>query len=228
MIASSVQKVAEIYLNTEAWRKEGNVLKMRNVISENKNGIRGVDVAADATIVAIAAIAAIFALQVMFQIVGAVHYDVFPDWLWGICDALILVTPFILGLIPGVICCMPNFIAEIIWLIVKGYLGAFLHGAAFMTTVVLAGVTETFFRKVGFKISVPLYVLAFEASLIFENFLYRLLRTLFLTSKTSQFTFGNIFRTTFSIGNLVCLLLLLAVLIYRYMSVTDKDEKSGK
>ena len=77
----------------------------------------------------------LFIIQVLSQAIGALFYSSFPDWFWATCDALILVTPLMFGLVPGVICCLPNFVAEIIWLIVKGYLGAFLHGVAFMVAV---------------------------------------------------------------------------------------------
>ena len=168
------------------------------------------------------AIAAVFVLQVMLQIVGAVHYDIFPDWLWSICDALILVTPLIFGLVPGVLCCLPNFIAEILWLVIKGYLGAFLHGAAFMAAVVIAGAAEKVIKKKTGYVRTVLYIFVFEASLILENLLYRALRTVFLSPKTSQFSFDAVFKTTFSLGNAICLLILLFAIYMPKKSLAGK------
>ena len=153
-------------------------------------------------------ISIIFIIQVLFQIVGSYCYGTFPEWMWSICDALILVTPFIFGLGAGLICCLPNTISEIGWLIMKGYMGAFLHGIAFLLTVVVCGCLQIRLRKK----EIHWYVICFEVSLVLENFLYRLLRTVFLTSKTTQLTFLNLFQTNLSIGNIVCLFLLIFLL----------------
>ena len=157
----------------------------------------------------------LFLLQVLFQAVGSFRYEDFPAWLWSVCDALILVTPFLLGLLPGVICCLPNTVSEILWLILRGYKGAFLHGAAFLLTVLLAGLLEKPLKKTQGKRRFLFYPLAFEGSLILENTLYRLLRTVFLASKAAQLTAANLLATTLSVGNPLCLGILLLTLFCR-------------
>ena len=157
---------------------------------------------------------AVFILQVLLQAVGAACYSLFPDWLWTACDALTVVTPLIFGLIPGVICCLPNLIAEILWLMVKGYLGAFLHGIAFMVTVVLLGLAgEALQRRITARMPLRVSCAAlFELGLVFENLLYGLLRAAFIVSKTSPVTAGAVLKTTLSVGNPVCLAILIVAI----------------
>ena len=159
------------------------------------------------------ALTAIFSLQVVLQVVGAACYSLFPDWLWAICDALILVTPLLLGPVPGVICCLPNLVAEILWLAVKGYLGAFLHGIAFMLTVLALGAAgQAVGRRCVTKAARCVSgAVLFEAGLIFENLLYCLLRAVFIASAASPVTASAVLKTTLSVGNPVCLALLLLV-----------------
>ena len=168
------------------------------------------------------AILIMFIIQVASQAIGAAFYSSFPEWFWTTCDALILVTPLMFGLAAGLICCLPNFVAEILWLIVKGYLGAFLHGVAFMAAVVILGLagqmTERKLQKhqTGKGLTISLCVahtVLFELGLILENFLYCLLRAIFIVSKTSPLTLKAIFKSTLSVGNPVCVVLLIAAVV---------------
>ena len=161
------------------------------------------------------AVLSMLILQIVFQAVGATCYSLFPDWLWALCDALIIAAPLAFGLIPGVICCLPNLIAELLWLIVKGYLGAFLHGVAFMTTVVALGLTERALwrRSMATPAACASRAALFELGLVLENLLYCLLRAAFIASKTSPVTVKAVLKTTLSAGNPVGLAFVIVVVM---------------
>ena len=125
----------------------------------------------------------------------------------------------------------------------KGYLGAFLHGVAFMVAVVLFGlIGQAIDRKIhgkefpntksvvgirwsnGIKAgnnahrkSLRQYVIwhtvLFDVALVFENFLYCVLRAIFIVSKTSPITVTAVFKSTLSIGNPVCVVLLIVAIM---------------
>ena len=157
----------------------------------------------------------LFVVQIIFQIIGAGFYSSCPDWFWTICDALILVTPLIFGLAAGIICCIPNFVAEIFWLIMKGYLGAMLHGIAFMISVIIIGLlAQAVDKKIKNKNNMMIrfcvsHIVIFEIALIFENFLYGLLRAIFIVSAASPLTAESILKDTLSVGNPVCVVLMI-------------------
>ena len=161
-------------------------------------------------------IALIFLAQILSQVIGAVYYSALPEWFWSIFDALILVTPLIFGLGPGVFCCLPNTAAEVLWFAAKGYMGVLFHGIAFLITVLLEGVLCPGLKKGR--------LLLFELALVFENALYCLLRQLFLSSSKPQLTMQAVFKTTFSVGNLLCLGLLVFAMWYR---VKKRDENKA-
>ena len=57
------------------------------------------------------------------------------------------------------------------------------------------------------------HTVLFEIALAFENFLYCLLRLLFIASESSPLTMGAIWKSSLSAGNLICIVLLIVATV---------------
>lgn len=150
---------------------------------------------------------AILIIESIFQITGSLFYDVYPAWLWTLCDASMIMIPLMFGLKIGLIGCIPNIVSEIIWFVTTGYIGTLLHGIAFLIVVTILGLIKAAANNRPMKWAVPIKIISYEIFLIMEELIYVLLRIACGASNASYLTWKRISVDFLSIGNIICLAL---------------------
>lgn len=169
-------------------------------------------------------IAFIFIIEILFQLFGGIFYDALPVWYWSVCDASMLIIPVLLGITIGLIGCIPNIIAEIIWYVSTGYIGTLLHGLSFLLIVVLLGVIETLLEKRQSDYSPIFLLVSYEISLVLEELFYMTLRVFCGASGFNSLTVSRVSVNLVSVGNIICLIICV-LFFYRHKYVTVIETK---
>ena len=108
----------------------------------------------------------IFLIEAIIEIVGSIYYNSTPNWVWGIANGLVFAIPLLQGIIKGLLCLIPNIICEIIWLILKGYIGTILHSISFLICNLILGIIFIVTKRQKLKIKLIIYPLLFESFLL--------------------------------------------------------------
>ena len=166
----------------------------------------------------------IFLIEAIIEIVGSIYYNSTPNWVWGIANGLVFAIPLLQGIIKGLLCLIPNIICEIIWLILKGYIGTILHSISFLICNLILGIIFIVTKRLKLKIKLIIYPLLFESFLLLEEMLYYFMRKIFL-SKKNEFTWKNISVSFMTIVNPV-LFIIFIFGIYYLDKINNNKEKN--
>jgi hypothetical protein len=166
----------------------------------------------------------IFLIEAIIEIVGSIYYNSTPNWVWGIANGLVFAIPLLQGIIKGLLCLIPNIICEIIWLILKGYIGTILHSISFLICNLILGIMFIVTKRLKLKIKLIIYPLLFESFLLLEEMLYYFMRKIFL-SKKNEFTWKNISVSFMTIVNPV-LFIIFIFGIYYLDKINNNKEKN--
>jgi len=166
----------------------------------------------------------IFLIEAIIEIVGSIYYNSTPNWVWGIANGLVFAIPLLQGIIKGLLCLIPNIICEIIWLILKGYIGTILHSISFLICNLILGIMFIVTKRQKLKIKLIIYPLLFESFLLLEEMLYYFMRKIFL-SKKNEFTWKNISVSFMTIVNPV-LFIIFIFGIYYLDKINNNKEKN--
>ena len=166
----------------------------------------------------------IFLIEAIIEIVGSIYYNSTPNWVWGIANGLVFAIPLLQGIIKGLLCLIPNIICEIIWLILKGYIGTILHSISFLICNLILGIMFIVTKRLKLKIKLIIYPLLFESFLLLEEMLYYFMRKIFL-SKKNEFTWNNISVSFMTIVNPV-LFIIFIFGIYYLDKINNNKEKN--
>ena len=166
----------------------------------------------------------IFLIEAIIEIVGSIYYNSTPNWIWGIANGLVFAIPLLQGIIKGLLCLIPNIICEIIWLILKGYIGTILHSISFLICNLILGIMFIVTKRLKLKIKLIIYPLLFESFLLLEEMLYYFMRKIFL-SKKNEFTWKNISVSFMTIVNPV-LFIIFIFGIYYLDKINNNKEKN--
>ena len=166
----------------------------------------------------------IFLIEAIIEIVGSIYYNSTPNWVWGIANGLVFAIPLLQGIIKGLLCLIPNIICEIIWLILKGYIGTILHSISFLICNFILGIMFIVTKRLKLKIKLIIYPLLFESFLLLEEMLYYFMRKIFL-SKKNEFTWKNISVSFMTIVNPV-LFIIFIFGIYYLDKINNNKEKN--
>ena len=172
--------------------------------------------------------AALFLLESVFQIAGGLLYDVCPAWVWSVCDASLMMIPLLFGLRIGLLACIPNTIAEIVWTVVYGYLSPLFHAAAFLIAAAALGCVKEGLDRRAVRRAIPIKLVCFELFLIIEELLYVLLRVACGTSPIEALTWERVSVDFWSAGNLLCAAIGLAVLWKRGRAKADGEAEEPR
>ena len=167
----------------------------------------------------------IFLIEAIIEIVGSVYYNSTPNWVWGIANGLVFAIPLLQGIIKGLLCLIPNIICEIIWLILKGYIGTILHSISFLICNLILGIMFIVTKRLKLKIKLIIYPLLFESFLLLEEMLYYFMRKIFL-SKKNEFTWKNISVSFMTIVNPV--LFIIFIFGIYYLDKINNNKENNK
>ena len=166
----------------------------------------------------------VFLIEAIIEIVGSIYYNSTSNWVWGIANGLVFAIPLLQGIIKGLLCLIPNIICEIIWLILKGYIGTILHSISFLICNLILGIIFIVTKRLKLKIKLIIYPLLFESFLLLEEMLYYFMRKIFL-SKKNEFTWKNISVSFMTIVNPV-LFIIFIFGIYYLDKINNNKEKN--
>ena len=166
----------------------------------------------------------VFLIEAIIEIVGSIYYNSTSNWVWGIANGLVFAIPLLQGIIKGLLCLIPNIICEIIWLILKGYIGTILHSISFLICNLILGIMFIVTKRLKLKIKLIIYPLLFESFLLLEEMLYYFMRKIFF-SKKNEFTWKNISVSFMTIVNPV-LFIIFIFGIYYLDKINNNKEKN--